>query len=393
MNILMLSLDDSVFDAGSDFGNTRRRFQQYLAALRQHEPDSMMMIFVSTRYSYQPFSDNGIKYIPIRSARIQLLPLTALWAGWRRRHFAPDLITAQNPFEVGLAGLLLKWLLRAKLEVQIHSNICSHYWLRTHPLLNRMRQRLARLILGRADSVRTVSKLVQSYLIEQWQLDPTKVAYIPVPVIYDSVDADTGNDLSTDKAIATAALPFAETAPLVLFVGRLSFEKNLPALVRITQQLLAERTTVEIALIGDGPGREFIVQALADEDKVRLHLIRSLPYVLLPTYYRRADLLILPSLCEGFGRVVVESYLEETPAVVTRCGGPEDIVIDRESGFVVEVEAIDSFIDRVQHLLDHPQQAQEMGRRGRAYVQEKYVATHLIEQLVARWLPSSTRTE
>jgi glycosyltransferase involved in cell wall biosynthesis len=96
-------------------------------------------------------------------------------------------------------------------------------------------------------------------------------------------------------------------------------------------------------------------------------------------YMRRCRLLVLPSLSEGLGRVLVEAMACGRPVVGTRTGGIPDLIQDGVNGYLIPPDEVAPLADRITYLLAHPDEAAEMGARGRAFVAEtfstdKYVA-------------------
>jgi len=96
-------------------------------------------------------------------------------------------------------------------------------------------------------------------------------------------------------------------------------------------------------------------------------------------YMRRCRLLVLPSLSEGLGRVLIEAMACGRPVIGTRVGGIPDLIQDGVNGFLVPPDKVAPLADRIVCLLAHPYEAAEMGARGRVFVAEtfsteKYVA-------------------
>lgn len=77
------------------------------------------------------------------------------------------------------------------------------------------------------------------------------------------------------------------------------------------------------------------------------------------------------SIQETFGRTLIEAMASGKPVVATRCGGPEEVVMDGETGFIVEPQNPQAVADAVIQLLNHPDMAWRFGQAGRARV-EKY---------------------
>jgi glycosyltransferase involved in cell wall biosynthesis len=82
------------------------------------------------------------------------------------------------------------------------------------------------------------------------------------------------------------------------------------------------------------------------------------------------DMLVLPSLNEGMGRVLVEAMAAGKPVVASRVGGIPDLVRDGETGYLVPPADEKGLADGIKKLLDDPDKAKQMGLRGQAHCQQ-----------------------
>lgn len=79
-------------------------------------------------------------------------------------------------------------------------------------------------------------------------------------------------------------------------------------------------------------------------------------------YYQKASMLVHPSITESFGKIILEAMASALPVVITE-HGPRQFVDD--AGFVVPIRDPDALADRIQYFYDHPDEAEQMGKRGR----------------------------
>jgi glycosyltransferase involved in cell wall biosynthesis len=93
---------------------------------------------------------------------------------------------------------------------------------------------------------------------------------------------------------------------------------------------------------------------------------------------RAADVFLFTSVnYEGLVRACAEAMLSEVPVVSTRCGGPEDYVIDGQTGYLTEVADVDGLAKHVSYLLGHPEEARLMGARARLLIANKYAMNRM----------------
>jgi teichuronic acid biosynthesis glycosyltransferase TuaC len=144
----------------------------------------------------------------------------------------------------------------------------------------------------------------------------------------------------SDRDAARRALGL--TRPTLLAVGNLVVKKRH----RLIIEALDELPGVDLIIVGEGPERAQI-EALARQRRVadRVRLLGRMPQDRLPAIYSAADLLLLPSLREGWPNVLLESMACGTPVVVSNFPGVADIVTAPEAGSIL-AEATPSCLAR-----------------------------------------------
>jgi glycosyltransferase involved in cell wall biosynthesis len=196
----------------------------------------------------------------------------------------------------------------------------------------------------------------------------------PVRVVPNGVDASFFSPRSTPKK----AGPFR-----VLFVGRLTNQKNLPGLLEAVSTLAADGVDFTLDVVGDGPLRgqlEALSAQLALGDRVSWH--GWLPKGDVLALYRRADCFVNPSIYEGMPNTVLEAMACGLPVIASRIGGNEDLVRDRETGRLFEVTQTVTLADALQDLIRDPDACRRMGARGRDVVTRE----HSWESVVAKYV-------
>jgi glycogen(starch) synthase len=144
--------------------------------------------------------------------------------------------------------------------------------------------------------------------------------------------------------------PFAGVGrPRVLFVGRLAPQKGVRNLVAAAG--LLEDPSAQVLLVGDGPERPALERE-AQRTGVgdRLHFLGFVAHDRLPAVLAHADLLVLPSLYEELGTVLLEAMQAGLPIVASKTGGIPDVIEDGVNGLLVppgEPELLARAIDRL----------------------------------------------
>ena len=156
--------------------------------------------------------------------------------------------------------------------------------------------------------------------------------------------------------------------PVLLFVGRIQPLKGLDVAVGTLAAL--DDPSAELVVVGgpsgpEGPAELERVEALIDDHGLRgrVRFVDPQPHHLLSTWYRAADVVLVPSRSESFGLVALEAAACGRPVVAAAVGGLRTIVEDGATGFLVEGRQAGAYAARVDQLLSDPTRAAAMGRQ------------------------------
>lgn len=174
-----------------------------------------------------------------------------------------------------------------------------------------------------------------------------------------------------DRSGARRAIGLPVDRPILLFVGRIQPLKAPDVAVRALAAL--GRPDALLVIVGGASGAE------GDEETRRLHelidelgvgqqvrLVAPQPHHILSSYYRAADVVVVPSRSESFGLVALEAAACGTPVVASAVGGLLNIVHDGVSGLLVEGRDPARFARAVREVLDSPEVAVAMGEAAAA---------------------------
>jgi len=158
-----------------------------------------------------------------------------------------------------------------------------------------------------------------------------------------------------------------------MFLGSLVQRKGLSDLLDAVRQVAAAAMTVCLR------GRGFVDHTLLAKYKdLKLDIALNMPRTQIVAELQRSDLLILPSLEEGFGHVLLEAMSCGVPVMATDRTCAPDLIMDRVHGFLVPVRDPESIAARIAWALDNRSALAEMGRmaamRARQYTWERFRA-------------------
>jgi glycosyltransferase involved in cell wall biosynthesis len=149
----------------------------------------------------------------------------------------------------------------------------------------------------------------------------------------------------------------AEAGTIVLYVGRLSHEKNLWTLVKAYRALPTADDTC-LVLVGDGPARGELEEALRGRRATFTGYLRG---TALAEAYASADVFAFPSTTETFGQVVQEAMASGLPTVAFAADGVRDLVADGETGLLARSGDEQGFAQALRRVIGSPELRAQLG--------------------------------
>ena len=158
----------------------------------------------------------------------------------------------------------------------------------------------------------------------------------------------------------------------LIYVGRVSKEKNLPVLVEAFWNLYANGVNARLIVVGDGPYREEMAAALVDAPSAFTGFVEG---DALAEVYASADVLVFPSTTDTFGNVVLEAQASGIPVIVSDQGGPKENLRDGETGIVVAGGGAEAFAGAMRQLCTDGELRARMGSAARRYMSDRDFAS------------------
>lgn len=222
-------------------------------------------------------------------------------------------------------------------------------------LLNRATMPVTRAfereVLRRSSAVYALSKATQRGLIAEYELATS--THLPFPI-------DT-------RRFSPGSSP---RQPAILYVGRVDDRrKNVGLLLHTFRRVLERVKNAELWLAGEYAPEGHVARLASDlglGDTVKF--LGARPNETLPDLYHRAAVFALPSRQEGLGIVVLEAMASGIPVVSTRCGGPEDDILDSNAGVLVEHDDPDEFANSLSAILEDRDRQRSMADNASRYI-------------------------
>ena len=207
-------------------------------------------------------------------------------------------------------------------------------------------------------SATTKHEIMQLYNVPDWKCDVVPNGVVPRK--YCS---------SIDPGEVKRSYGIHPYAPLVLFIGRLAYQKGPDIFIEALRTVHAHRWDIKAVIAGDGGMRQHLVERACGLPVSFTGYIPDTEYLRL---LNAADIVVIPSRNEPFGLVLLEAWSAAKAVVASDVGGLGENIDPFFDGIKVMPDA-DSLAWGINHLLDDPDKAGTFGSRGRSKVGRSFL--------------------
>lgn len=289
------------------------------------------------------------------------------------KHKRIDIIHSNN-FSPVLAGSILSCFSKISHVTTIHDvfSMCGkNYWKKWGnqsniskinvffaPLFEKM------MIKLKHDCIHTVSETSKDDLVKFG-------AKKPIHVIHNSIE---------HHKIAESRNPISNQ---FVYVGRLVFYKNLEIVIKAVNIARKSDPNIKLIIIGGGPHKNILEKLVSDlglssnvEFKGYVSATEKVQII------ASSSALAFPSLCEGFGLVILEAFDQSRPVIVSDIRPMSDIVSNGVNGFVLDPHDENKWADCFLQIIKNPQTVSEMGRNGNQVLQTFYNQESMYKKII-----------
>jgi len=182
-----------------------------------------------------------------------------------------------------------------------------------------------------------------------------------IEVIYNGVDIMKFKPVLKDKSTDNIRL---------LFVGNLRKAKGVDMLPTLLD-ILGDR--YELLYTSGIRNNHYVIE------HKNACCVGSIPHDDIPNLYNSADILICPSVREGFGLAIAEAMACGLPVVAANNSAIPELVLENEGGFLCSTGNVREFAEKIDYLADSPKICKEMGEYNRTKVEEKFTLKQMIK--------------
>ena len=269
--------------------------------------------------------------------------------------FQPDLIHVVNPAVLGVGGIYYAKKLNVPLVASYHTHLpqyLQHYGLGALEgvLWELLKAAHNKAQLNLCTSSAMVKELVDRGIerVDLWQR---------------GVDTEMFQPHLASVAMRSRLSQGHPEDPLLLYVGRVSVEKQIDQIKPVLEAIPEAR----LAIVGDGPNRESLEAHFAG---TKTNFVGYLQGLELASAFASADAFVFPSRTETLGLVLLEAMAAGCPVVAARSGGIPDIVTNGVNGYLFEPDDPDGAITATKSLLEARQIREELRTNARAEAEQ-----------------------
>ncbi|KKS67127.1 MAG: Glycosyltransferase [Parcubacteria group bacterium GW2011_GWC2_42_6] len=351
LSVLMIGSDSSIFEAKSP---ARQKIIEY------GQLADRLQVIIFTKRRQGIFSPTQI------SPRVFLYPTNSfsrwchIFNAWRLARKMPPvrLISAQDPFEAGLAGFLIKRRTGAALQLQIHTDFLSPHFSRGS-WLNRIRVRLAKFLLPRAESVRVVSQRIKNSLRENNIKLKNEPIILPI--------STTVIQTSQPAEVINLHQKYPQFNFIVLMASRLTPEKNIGLAIEAMAEIVKKHPQTGLIIFGRGKERKSLLSLVARK-KLSANIIFEPWTENLSDCQKTADLFLLTSNYEGYGMAIISALAAGCPVVMTDVGCAGEIVKNNQNGLVVPVGDSAALAAAILEMMNNNSRREQFKKQGQEAV-------------------------
>lgn len=335
MKVLMISTDRKIFESKS---GVRARVAQYGALVEE-----LHIVVFSKKglgFKEQKMSEN-VWLHPTNSLNRWLYVFDAIRIGKKISDI--DLVTTQDPFEAGVVGWRLARACGARLHLQIHTDFLSPYFSQSS-FLNKIRVRIAKFLLPKADGIRVVSKRIADSVKAADVKLKTEPEILPI-----FIDAQAIRGASDSVDLHRL---YHQFSTIILMVSRLEKEKNIPLALSVLRKVVDKYPKTGLIIVGDGSQREAL-KLKAKSYKLKANVIFEGSNSNVISFFKTADIFLHTSKYEGYGLVLVEAALSDCLIVTTDVGIASEYFKDAESAHICDVSDKKCLTTRIIKIIEN----------------------------------------
>ncbi len=276
--------------------------------------------------------------------------------------FGIELIYA-NSFKAALYGVLVRFCTGKKLIWHVRDN---------------MNYRLLKLFLVKnSDAIITVSDHISKQFLTN-----LRKTYL----VYTGINTIIWQPSIKYKKNSLVFKGHKKQGVIIAYIAQITRWKNHIDFIKIAKHIVKCGDNLQFLIIGDDlSGKEKMYKNELHEYVKSNNISSWMNFIGYRSDIRdvmgQIDILVHTAIDEPFGRVLIEAMAMEKPVVAYNCGGPKEIVVDNETGFLVDPFDVNCISEKIKLLIENRELRLKFGRAGRTRVVEKFNIERYVDEM------------
>ena len=334
-------------------------------------------VFLDRTYNGVPVTHTWVLADPKKRSLTRILfyvsfMLAAVAAAVRLRGRFDVVLATSPPLFVGLAGWAIAKLKRAKFVFDVRDlwpDLAVEMGELQNPRVIGLAKRMERFIYRHADGVTAVTESFCRDIRRTAETD------VPVGLVMNGTTPEVF-DREAEGAQLRKEMDW-EDCFVVTYAGNIGLCQGLDHIVEAAALLDQEAPRVLFVFVGEGPVRERLAQEAERRRLRNVQFIGRVPLEQAAAYMAASDVLLVPLAAEAIYQKFIPSKLFDSmavgrPLLLAVDGEARRVLDEAEAGLYYAPESGEALADGVRRLLDLPEQRQEMGRKGKAFVKKHF---------------------
>ncbi len=285
-----------------------------------------------------------------------------------------DILHSHSPFLQGWFCMMVKQVQKVPMVTTYHTHLAEYIGHifkgvgedHVKHLLNGFTWAFTRNQYNKYDLIFTPSKVMKLEL-EQHGLDP--VIEMPNPI--SSIFLEKQADVEIRKKKLRESFKVPKNARVLLYVGRISFEKRLEVLLEAYKNLERKYSDLYLLIVGDGPQLGMYRKKAKALELQNYIFTGYIHHSQLPIVYQLGDVFISPSDTETQGLTFIEAMSQGCPVIAIKARGPSDFIVHNTNGFFSKTLEPSEFEQLIDNVLQNPEKYESI-RKNAVKTAEKY---------------------
>jgi len=350
----------------------------FASQLSRHLRDRGHQVRIVSLFRHHPIKSSDLNHVALlRPLILRFFDFKGWWLLSREiKHFKPDIVQANAGDTLKFAVFSRLFFFWRNVLVYRNANLMSNF------APSGIKNSFNSWLLRQTDYCISVSNLCAQDLLLRFNVPARKNTTIEI-----------GIDERPIPILPEPIRTFISGDPVLVHIGSFVPEKNHAGLIRIFSSIHDKNPEVKLVLVGEGPLLFSIKNQVAEtglSESILFAGIMEDPYPLLSA----ANVLLLPSLTEGIPAVILEAMYCACPVVAYRVGGIPDLIVQGETGYLVDQGNEQRMVDYAIQILDpaYQPQIEKIKKNASALVQDHYRNAQIAQRFEQTYTQLTSQT-